>query len=48
VLVFGKIQVIENVIRCIIREKNDFPEISENLTSYKSENNFVWIIKTIM
>jgi len=47
VLVFGKIQVIENVIRCVIREKKGF-EVSENLTSYKSENNFVWIIKTIM
>jgi len=29
-------------------KKNSFAEISKNLASYKSENNFVWIIKVIL
>jgi len=28
--------------------KNDFAEISKNLTKYKSENNFVGLLKQIM
>jgi len=28
-------------------EKNDFAELSKNLASYKSENNFCWIKKLI-
>jgi len=32
----------------LLREKNNFTEISKNLTRYKSENNFVCIIKIIM
>jgi len=28
--------------------KNGFAEVSEDLVRYTSENNFVWIVKTIM
>jgi len=31
-----------------INGKNGFAEVSKNLASYRSKNNFVWIIKIIM
>jgi len=32
----------------ITARKENFAEVSKNLTRYRSENNFVWIIKIIM
>jgi len=29
-------------------EKNSFAEVSKNLTKYRSENNFVWLVEIIM
>jgi len=31
----------------IARKENGFAEVSKNLARYRSENNFVWIIKII-
>jgi len=32
----------------ITARKENFAEVSKNLARYRSENNFVWIIKIIM
>jgi len=32
----------------ISRGKNGFAKVPQNLTRYRSENNFVWIIKIFM